>query len=316
MGLIKCLECGKEILMRKTKRVLIAVGMVLVITISVVPLQNATGTQSTVQAATIKLNKSAISLDIGKTQKLKVSGTKAKVKWSSTDTSVVKVNNGGTVTAVSSGNATVKAKVGKKTLSCKVTVKNGFSVSEATKNISVTLQDTEKGVVAILKNNNDVMVDIDAKLVYLSDGRMIDTASDYTRALEKGKECALFFIAPMDGDYGYVSYDDYKINLSVSKASYEKSEISGVGVESNRGADNITAKISNNSDMNYEFVKVAVVFYDAGNNAIGYDYTYADCLKSGSIDYISFDYPYNSDYETIRPSSYKIYVNEAYTSIW
>ena len=68
--------------------------------------------------------------------------------------------------------------------------------------------------------------------------------------------------------------------------------------------------------MDYEFVKIAVVFYDAENNAVGYDYTYADCLKDGSVDYISFDYPYDSDYETIYPSNYKIYVNEAYSSTW
>lgn len=214
------------------------------------------------------------------------------------------------------GSTTIKAKVGKKTLSCKVTVKNKFSASEATKNISVTLQNTGKGVVAILKNNNSTMVDIDAKLVYFSNGRMIDTSSDFVRAFESGKECALFFIAPMDGDYEYVSYDDYKITLSVSKASYEKSKVNGVDVEADRGADNITAEIFNNSGMDYEFVKVAVVFYDAGNNAIGYDYTYANCLKDGSVDYISFDYPYDSDYETIYPSNYKIYVNEAYASTW
>ena len=302
--------------MKRTKRILVAMGLAFAVLISAIPFQLAEGTQIVAQAATIKLNKKAISLDVGKTQKLKVYGTNAKVKWSSTKPSVAKVSKGGTVTAISSGTATIKAKVGKKTLSCKVTVKHKFSASEATKNVSVTLKDTEKGVVAILKNNNKVMVDIDAKLVYFSNGRMIDTSSDFTRAFESGKECALFFTAPMDGDYEYVSYDDYKITLSVSKASYEKSKVSGVDVEANRGADNITAEILNNSGMDYEFVKVAVVFYDAGNNVIGYDYTYADCLKDESVDYISFDYPYDNDYETIYPSSYKIYVNEAYASAW
>lgn len=302
--------------MKRTKRIWVAMGLAFAVLISAIPFQLAKGTQIVAQAATIKLNKKAISLDVGKTQKLKVTGTKANVKWSSTNSSIAKVSKNGIVTAVSSGSATIKAKVGKKTLSCKVTVKNKFSTSEATKNISVTLQNTGKGVVAILKNNNSTMVDIDAKLVYFSNGRMIDTSSDFVRAFESGKECALFFIAPMDGDYEYVSYDEYKITLSVSKASYEKSKVSGVDVEANRGADNITAEVFNNSGMDYEFVKLAVVFYDAGNNVIGYDYTYADCLKDGSVDYISFDYPYDSDYETIYPSNYKIYVNEAYASTW
>ena len=109
--------------MRNTKRILVAVGMALAVTISAVPVQIASGTQIVAQAATIKLNKKSVVLDVGKTQKMKVIGTKAKVKWSSTDTSVAKVSKSGVVTAVSSGSATIKAKVGKKTLSCKVTVK-------------------------------------------------------------------------------------------------------------------------------------------------------------------------------------------------
>lgn len=109
--------------MRNTKRILVAVGMALAVTISAVPVQIASGTQIVAQAATVKLNKKSVVLDVGKTQKMKVIGTKAKVKWSSTDTSVAKVSKSGVVTAVSSGSATIKAKVGKKTLLCKVTVK-------------------------------------------------------------------------------------------------------------------------------------------------------------------------------------------------
>lgn len=108
--------------MRNTKRILVAVGMALAVTISAVPVQIASGTQIVAQAATIKLNKKSVVLDVGKTQRLKVTGTKANVKWSSTDASVAKVSQSGVVTAVSSGNATIKAKVGKKTLSCKITV--------------------------------------------------------------------------------------------------------------------------------------------------------------------------------------------------
>ena len=247
-------------MMKRVKKLLTVVALSFSMLATSVVAQSIVGTQEIAQAASIKLNKKAITLDVGKTQKLKVTGTKSKVKWSSTNARVAKVNKSGAVTAVSSGSATIKAKVGKKTLSCKVTVKNKFSANEATKNIAVALQDTGKGVVAILKNNNSTMVDVDAKLVYFSNGRMIDTSSDFTRAFESGKECALFFIAPMNGDYEYVPYDDYKITLSVSKASYEKSKVSGVDVGANRGADNITAEVFNNSGMDYEFVKVLSYF--------------------------------------------------------
>ena len=277
-----------------------------------VSVQNVVGTQETVQAATIKLNKKTVTLDVGKTQKLKVSGTKAKVRWSSTNVNVAKVDKNGTVTAISSGRVTIKAKVGKKTLSCLVIVKESFSADQATKNISVTLQDIGRGVVAILKNNNNITVNVDAKLVYYLNGRMIDTSSDSDYAFESGSECALFFNAPMDADYNYVTYDDYKIVLSVEKASGLVCDVKNINIESNVGSDNVTAEIFNDSGKEFEYIKIAVVYYDASGHAIGYEYHYANCLKADSVDYLSFDFPYDSNYETMYPDSYKVYVNEAY----
>lgn len=302
--------------MKRVKRLLGALGLAVAVMISTVPVQVASGTQLVAQAATVKLNKKSVTLDVGKTQKLKVVGTKAKAKWSSTNTKVVKVSQTGTITAKTAGKATVVAKVGKKTLSCKVTVKEQFSATKATKNISVILQDTGAGVVAILKNNNKVNVSLEAKLVYYSNGKMIDTSSASNYAFESGRECALFFYAPTDSDFNKVSYDDYKITLSVEEGKNLVCDAKNINIESNIGAGNVTAEVTNNSNKNFAFEEIAVVFYDAGGNAIGYDYTFADCLKAGSVDYVSFDFPYDSEFETIYPSSYKIYVNSAYTYSW
>lgn len=113
----------KGVIMRSTKRLLVAIGLAFAVLVSAMPIQNADGKQIVAQAAIVKLNKKAITLDVGSTQKLKVTGTKAKVKWRSTKSRIAKVSKSGVVTAVSSGSATIKAKVGKKVLSCKVTVK-------------------------------------------------------------------------------------------------------------------------------------------------------------------------------------------------
>ena len=114
---------GKGLHMKRFKKFFTVAALSLSMLTTSVATQNIVGVQETVQAATIKLNKKAISLDVGKTQKLKVTGTKARVKWSSTEPSIAKVDKSGIVTAVSSGTATVKAKAGKKVMSCKVTVK-------------------------------------------------------------------------------------------------------------------------------------------------------------------------------------------------
>ena len=75
-----------------------------------------------VQAATVKLNKKKVTMDIGDRVKLKVKNTTKKVTWSSDNSEVARVSKLGNVYALSKGECTITAKVGKKTLTCKVTV--------------------------------------------------------------------------------------------------------------------------------------------------------------------------------------------------
>ena len=70
----------------------------------------------------VKLNKSKLTLQTGKTSKLKLKNTKKKVKWSSKNKKVATVSRKGVVKAVSVGKTTITAKSGKKKYSCKVTV--------------------------------------------------------------------------------------------------------------------------------------------------------------------------------------------------
>ena len=70
----------------------------------------------------VKLNKSKLTLQTGKTSKLKLKNTKKKVKWSSKNKKVARVSRKGVVKAVSVGKTTITAKSGKKKYSCKVTV--------------------------------------------------------------------------------------------------------------------------------------------------------------------------------------------------
>ena len=72
-----------------------------------------------VQAAKVKLNKSAVTIYRGASTSLKVSGSKKKVKWSSSKKSVASVSASGKVTGKKGGSAYICAKVGKRTLKCK-----------------------------------------------------------------------------------------------------------------------------------------------------------------------------------------------------
>jgi hypothetical protein len=71
-----------------------------------------------------QINKTSLSLNVGKTYQLKISGDKQKTKWSSSKTSVATVSSNGKVTAKSAGTTKITAKVGSKKYYCTVTVVN------------------------------------------------------------------------------------------------------------------------------------------------------------------------------------------------
>ena len=81
-----------------------------------------TPTMNTQAKTKIKLNKTKISLQRGKTYTLKVKGTKKKVKWSSNKKTIATVTRKGKVTAQKPGTAVITAKIGKKKYKCKVKV--------------------------------------------------------------------------------------------------------------------------------------------------------------------------------------------------
>ena len=80
------------------------------------------GAEVPAQAATVKLSKKSVKLEVGKTKKIKVKGTKESVTWSTSDKKVATVRKKGKITAKGAGECTITAKVGSKTLTCKVTV--------------------------------------------------------------------------------------------------------------------------------------------------------------------------------------------------
>ena len=110
-----------------------------------------------IQAATkVKLNKTNVSINIGDSIRLKVTGTKNKITWSSLNKRVASVSSNGKVTGKALGKTTIKANVGRKMLKCTVNVKNVLSVNKS----SITIQ--EEGSVKIsFRTGGTVSLEVD-----------------------------------------------------------------------------------------------------------------------------------------------------------
>ena len=69
-----------------------------------------------------KLNKTAVTLKVGQTYQLKLSGTNQKITWKSSNSKIVTVNKAGKLFAKSAGNATITAQVNGIRFVCKVKI--------------------------------------------------------------------------------------------------------------------------------------------------------------------------------------------------
>lgn len=315
--------------MKNIKKIIVPIFFLLLV-LSISPVQS---------NAAVKISAKKKTLTVGKSVTLKIKGTKKKVRWSSSNKKVATVSSKGKVKAKKVGKVTITAKVKKKKYKCKINVKSKkvnkkktpisnnnnnsndkdkFSASDALKNISYKLLDTGNGVIAIMKNNNSVTVSITPKMVYYKNGSMISTVNGGdNNAFEPGTECAITFLGPMDGNYDYVSYDNYKLSMSIEKGSENLVlGVKKISVSSQFGSDNVTAEFTNNSGKSLEFIYAVCVFYDENKKAIGYSEKYIDCKTPGSVDYAAFDFPYDDEYNTITPDSHKIYINKAYGYNW
>jgi hypothetical protein len=78
----------------------------------------------TAYAATVKMSKSKVELNVGVSSTLKLIGAKGTIKWASSDNEVASVSKKGKVTAIDAGKATITATNNKKDYKCYVTVKD------------------------------------------------------------------------------------------------------------------------------------------------------------------------------------------------
>ncbi len=289
------------------KRIL-SLLLALTLLISLAPAQTA--------SAAVKLNKTKLTLNEGSSYSLKVTGIKGSITWSSDDKNVATVSSRGKVTAVSAGTATITAKVDSKSYACDVIVKEAFNVKKAIENIDAQLDDTGKGIVAVLENNYTFHMSVVATVVYYdASGNMIGKSSNDNYYFEKNRKCAFFFYGPTDSDYNNIPYDTYDINYTVEPVTRMKSSIASIKTKANIGADNVMVEVANSGNQSPEYTKISVVFYKDGN-AIYSEYRYAEVKSPGSIDYLEFSFPHDDNYDTIRIDSYEVYVNESYSYTW
>ena len=236
-----------------------------------------------IKAATIKLNKTSLSLNVGDAKKLKVKGTKASVTWSTSDKKVATVNKSGKVTAKSAGTCTITAKVSKKTLTCKVTVKakksNSFDSSVKIANVTFPSYKDWLDITALTQKQMPVqegagmgMYAVDAKasslIFYVSEAITENEVALYSGSKDTFQLLGEVFTQALVGSLG----EDAKLSTTVSKEN---------GAFVGKAAGSITSDTGSYS--------VVVYFKFLGNNFICTGGMNQGSSLSSSTDSIAID---------------------------
>lgn len=256
-----------------------------------------------VQAATIKLNKSKVTLYEGKTYQLKLKGTDDSIIWKSSNEYVATVNKKGKVTAVDAGYSYITATCGSKEYTCRVTVK--FDNKAAAKNVSFERYNIDNGIVTVVTNNNDTHVSI-ADTIYFYNGNDIIDSEKKT----------INFIAP-NSSFAYIfnktsgEYSDYKNTVKISKLGL-KDMRQHVKVDEEKTDNKIDLRISNYNELNI-ITNIAILYYKT-DKVVGFDNNTSFITTTNSTTLVNFFMPAGEDDSNkVMPYSYKMFI-QAYSN--
>jgi hypothetical protein len=116
------------------------ISTLIVFCLSVLPVELSIISSAHVEAATVKLNKTKISIYVGNSDTLTLTGTKLKTTWTTSDKKIAVVSTNGVVKGIKRGTVTITAKVGNSKYNCKVTVENP-EISKTSLDLAVAATD-------------------------------------------------------------------------------------------------------------------------------------------------------------------------------
>lgn len=241
--------------------VFIVLSMIFVMPVVVPALQNT----YTVQAASVKINKKKLTLNVKEKYTLKIKGTSKKVKWTSSDKKIATISSKGKVTAKKKGNVTITAKVGGKKYKCKIKVEKPVLNKTTTK---IAINQKEKLMVAGTTQ----------KIKWSSENKKIATVNSKGKITPK-KLGTTKIVAK-------IGNTKYKCKVKVVKKSYK----SNIQLSYNRVNEDILIKIKNNNSCKIDYVGISINFYKNGA-LVEHNYTNQVCIVKNGTAYAETHVP-------------------------
>ena len=257
----------------------IVLSMILVMPIVIPGLQNI----CTVQAASVKINKKKLTLNVKENYTLKVKGTTSKIKWSTSNKKIATVSSKGKVKAKKKGKVTITAKVKGKKYKCKVKVEKP-SLNKTTTKIALNQKETLR------------VTGTTQKIKWSSENKSIATVNSRGKITPK-KVGTTKIVAK-------IGSTKYKCKVKVTEVNYK----SNIKLSYNKVNEDILITIKNNNSCKIDYVGISINFYK-NNNLVKHNYTNQVCITKNATAYAETHVPTEKksdgnygeiDYDTIE----------------
>jgi len=262
------------------------------------------------------LSKTEITVQTGRTKKLKVLNNKKKVTWTSKRKSIATVTKQGRVRGIAPGTTKITAKVGGKKYVCVVHVK--FSAKYARKHIKIRYVKTPRSVVAYITNNNRFPLWYNKCAMHYYDANNHELKTNTSPYHAMGSLCApvkktvvVEFMYPSK-NLDYFEPHSYKIELKIKPSIY-KDLSRKIKITKSVADGKASVTVKNIGKKTIKTIRVSAVLYGADGtiyDVVERHFTFLHGLKPGESKTEEYGKPLiNSQYIDIaRVEAYADYV--------
>lgn len=238
-----------------------------------------------VEAASVKLNKTKLTMNVKEKYTLKVKGTSQKVKWSTSNKKIATVNSKGKVTAKKKGKVTITAKVGNKKYKCKIIVESPkINKTNITLKQDNTFQLKIKNTTQKIKwsSSDKKIAKVDSKGIVrgISEGEAIITAK--------------------------VGNSKYTCNITVPEPNYT----AGINISYTKLTNKVLVLIKNNNKKAMDYIEVEANYYKNGV-LLDTKNCHTVSLPAGQVAYNEVSIPLDEDYNYLEYDDVKFNVIDA-----
>lgn len=226
------------------------------------------------EAATVKISQSKMTLTVGKSKTLMISGTTKKVSWKSGKKTVATVSSKGKVTAKAAGTAKITATVGSRKYTCVVTAKNPVTEDAQSTPTPIPVKDKDNTTASAVSMEYATGSYLNG-IVKLSPPADADAPTGTVTSLNQLKERIIYL-------NNHCATGEYKISLSGFNLS-DTNYIYNVVFGNDTMLGTITYFVRHSTDDTITYIVVTVtksLWYELARGFA--DETYYDVLKSST----------------------------------